>query len=294
MTEAHPARWWQTGENGSISCKLCPRHCVISAGGSGYCGVRKNQSGRLLSLSYGHPVSVAVDPIEKKPLACFMPRTRTLSFGTFGCNLGCIFCQNDSLSRGHYGEEDAPFVPPERFVELAQEHHCPSISYTYNEPTVFAEYIIDIAQLARKAGLKNVLVSNGFIEQEAASELYPLMDAANIDMKGFSESFYHRMCAGSLAPVLESLQRLYRLGVHLEITTLVIPGQNDNPAELTDWFQWVASNLDLEVPLHFSAYHPAYKCSIPPTSPDSLYDIQDLAFRMGHKNVFLGNIRPRY
>ena len=293
MADAHPARWWQTTENGEILCLLCPRHCHIPEGGCGYCAVRQNRNGSLYALSYGHPVSVAIDPIEKKPLACFMPHTRTLSFGTFGCNLGCVFCQNDSLSRGHYSAEPTRFVHPEEFIELAKAHNCPSISYTYNEPTVFAEYVVDIARLARKAGLKNVLVSNGFIEEDAAAELYPLIDAANIDMKGFSEDFYRRMCNASLQPVLDSLERLYRMGVHLEITTLVIPGQNDDHRKLSDWIRWLDSHLSMEVPLHFSAYHPAYKCNIPPTTPESLYAIQDLAIQLGCKNVFLGNIPSR-
>ena len=291
MMEAHPARWWHEAEGGSVVCDLCPRHCQIPEGRCGYCAVRENRHGILHTLTYGHPISVAIDPIEKKPLARFMPRTRTLSFGTYGCNLGCIFCQNDSLSRGHYGGDAGDLITPEQIVEAARHHGCPSISYTYNEPTVFAEYVMEIATLARKAGLKNVLVSNGYIAPEAADELYPLMDAANIDLKGFSEEFYSHMCSASLQPVLDSLYRLYRLGVHLEITTLIIPGKNDSHEELVDWIHWVEANLDLSLPLHFTAYHPAYHCNIPPTSPDSLYAIRDLALKAGCQNVFLGNIR---
>ena len=290
MTDAHPARWWHEAGNKSVVCDLCPRHCHIPDGGHGFCSVRVNRAGTLYAQTYGHPVSVAIDPIEKKPLARFMPRTRTLSFGTFGCNLGCIFCQNDSLSRGRYEAQTAEFIPPEQIVEAAKRHGCPSISYTYNEPTVFAEYVFDIANMARKAGLKNVLVSNGYIAPEAAALLYPLMDAANIDMKGFSEDFYRQMCSATLQPVLDSLCTLTRLGVHLEVTTLIIPGKNDSPDELTDWFHWLETNLDLSVPLHFNAYHPAYHCRIPPTSPDSLYAIRELALKAGCQNVFLGNI----
>ena len=290
MRQAPIARWWRAAEGHSVVCDLCPRHCHIPDGGCGYCAVRENRGGTLYALAYGLPASIAIDPIEKKPLARFMPRTRTLSFGTFGCNLGCIFCQNDSLSRGRYPEGFAEEIPPEKIVEAARLHQCPSISYTYNEPTVFAEYAMDIARLARRNGIKNVLVSNGYISEAAAADLYPLIDAANIDMKGFSESFYHEMCAASLQPVLASLCRLYRLGVHLEITTLVIPGKNDNPEELTAWIQWVKENLDLTVPLHFTAYHPAYLCHIPPTSPQTLYAIRDLATELGCQNVLLGNI----
>ena len=291
MINLAPARWWTSVENNAVRCELCPRHCVIPEGGHGYCAVRRNDGGELFSVAYGHPVSLAIDPIEKKPLACFMPGTRTFSFGTFGCNLGCSFCQNDSLSRGAYSDGDLQtWIPPEQIVELAQEHHCPSISYTYNEPTVFAEYVCDIARLAHAAGLKNVLVSNGYIADSAADELYPLMDAANIDMKGFSEAFYGQMCQASLAPVLLSLEKLRNLGVHLEVTTLVIPGKNDDMAELSSWLDWAETRLGLETPLHFSAYHPAYRCRIPRTPPNTLYAIRDLANSHGFANVFLGNI----
>ncbi|MBR4124934.1 MAG: AmmeMemoRadiSam system radical SAM enzyme [Victivallales bacterium] len=291
MTNLAPARWWTTAENNAVRCELCPRHCVIPEGGHSYCAVRRNCGGELFSLTYGHPVSIAIDPIEKKPLARFLPGTRTFSFGTFGCNLGCIFCQNDSLSRGAYSDGDLQtWIPPEQIVELALQHHCPSISYTYNEPTVFAEYVCDIARLAHAAGLKNVLVSNGFIEDQPADELYPLMDATNIDMKGFSLAFYDKMCQASLAPVLHSLEKMHSLGVHLEITTLVIPGQNDDLGELSKWLDWVDMHLGRETPLHFSAYHPAYRCRIPHTPPATLYAIRDLVASRGFPNIFLGNI----
>ncbi len=292
MTESHTARWWEPASDGRLRCRLCPRQCLIAEGQAGFCGVRQNLSGTLRSLAYGRPVSVAIDPIEKKPLACFMPGTRTFSLGTFGCNLGCFFCQNDSLSRGFYAEADLQSrVPPEQLVELTLRHHCPSISYTYNEPTVFAEYVCDTARLAREAGLRNVLVSNGFISPEAASELYPLMDAANIDMKGFSEEFYREICGGSLAPVLASLQTLRRLQVHLEVTTLVIPGKNDDLAEISRWLDWTDEHLGLDTPLHFSAYHPAYLCRIPRTPAATLHAIRELALRRGCRRVFLGNLR---
>ena len=284
-------RWWQPEEDGAVNCRLCPRGCLISEGRTGYCGVRKNIGGRLFSLSYGHPVSVAIDPIEKKPLAMFMPGTRTFSFGTFGCNLGCVFCQNDSLSRGFYKDGyEYEYISPEMVVKLALEHGCPSISYTYNEPTVFEEYVVDIAELAHQAGLKNVLVSNGYISDEASDELYPLIDAANIDMKGFGLDFYPQMCGAELEPVLDSIMKLHRLGKHVEITTLVIPGKNDDEKSLTAWLKWAEHNLGLDIPLHFSAYHPAYKCRILRTPPSTLYNIRDLALSRGFSNVFLGNI----
>jgi len=291
MMDASVAKWWEAGKGNEVLCRLCPRQCRIAVGRTGYCGVRVNREGILRTLAYGRPISVAIDPIEKKPLARFLPGSKVFSLGTYGCNLGCLFCQNDSLSREHYNEGEADLhVPAERIVELAKQRGCPSIAYTYNEPTVFAEYVCDIARLAHKAGLKNVLVSNGFISPEAAGELYPLMDAANIDMKGFSEDFYKTMCGGTLAPVLTSLQTLRQFNVHLEVTTLVIPGKNDNLEELAEWLNWVESFLGLETPLHFSAYHPAYRCRIPPTPVATLLAIRDLAIQHGCTNVFLGNV----
>lgn len=289
---AHPAHWW-TAEpgTGAVVCGLCPRACRIAMGKTGYCGVRFNLSGRLLSLSYGHPVSVAIDPIEKKPLRHFLPGTKVLSFGTFGCNLGCVFCQNHTLSRQTYSAgREWETVSPQDIVALTQQQRCPSIAFTYNEPTVFAEYAMDIARLARNAGLKTVLVSNGFISDEASDDLYPLMDAANIDMKGFSEEFYQKMCGGSLHVVLASLLKLKRLGVHLEITTLVIPGKNDSDEMTNDWLDWVEENLGKETILHFSAYFPAYQCRIPATTPATLHHIRELCHDRGFHNIYLGNI----
>ncbi|MBP5638142.1 MAG: AmmeMemoRadiSam system radical SAM enzyme [Victivallales bacterium] len=286
------ARWWTASTDGKVQCELCPRHCVISEGKTGYCAVRRNVGGKLMSLSYGHPVSAAIDPIEKKPLARFMPGTRTFSFGTFGCNLGCVFCQNDWLSRGDYDRNDASckFIAPEQIVQMALMNRCPSISFTYNEPTVFAEYANDIARMSHDAGLKNVLVSNGYINELPSQELYPLIDAANIDMKGFCHGFYPEMCQATLEPVLDSILRLYNLGKHIEITTLVIPEKNDDDFSVQQWLDWVQTHLDMEVPLHFSAYHPAYKCRIPSTPAKTLYHIREICIERGFKNVFLGNI----
>ena len=287
----HPASWWEPSADGKVKCRLCPHNCVISNGHTGYCAVRENRGGQLFSIAYGRPVAVHVDPIEKKPLARFMPGTSTFSFGTFGCNLGCLFCQNDSLSRGRYespGNYD--FVKPERIVELAQGYNSDSISFTYNEPTVFAEYAIDVARLARDAGLPRVLVSNGYITREAANDFYPLIDAANIDMKGFSEDFYREMTSSHLQPALDSIKLLYTLGKHLEITTLIIPEKNDSIEMLNNWLDWVEQNLDKTVPLHFSAYHPCYKYFAPPTPRETLLAIRRQAQARGFSEVFLGNI----
>ena len=287
----HKAKWWLPLEDGAVQCRLCPRQCRIQEGRTGYCAARENRDGTLYSLAYAHPVSIAIDPIEKKPLAHFMPGTKTLSFGAFGCNLGCVFCQNHSLSRHSYTPDTLyRDVSPAQIVKLALQHKCPSISFTYNEPGTFAEYAIDIAAQAHRAGLKTVLVSNGYISDEAADELYPMMDAANIDMKGFSQEFYSQMCQANLQPVLASLEKLWRLGVHLEITTLIIPGKNDDDASTLAWLDWLESHLDKSAPLHFNAYYPAYKCNIPCTPPETLYHIRSIAQRRGFSNVHLGNI----
>ncbi len=287
----HAARWWTAENAPNVRCRLCPRFCLIKTGWTGFCGVRANIGGKLGTIAYGRPVSINVDPIEKKPLARFMPGTKTFSIGSFGCNLGCSFCQNDSLSRGYYDMKNLPrYFSPADVVELAQKHNCQSVSYTYNEPTIFAEYAIDTAKLAAAQGLKNVLVSNGFITREAAGDLYPHIDAANIDMKGFSEEFYHGLCGGSLKPVLEAIKYMYDLGKHIEITNLVIPGKNDSDAMLHGWFDWVEANLNKDVPLHFSAYHPAYKLHVERTPRETLYKIKEYGGSRGFTSVFLGNI----
>lgn len=287
----HKAKWWVPLEAGEVECQLCPRQCRIMPGCRGYCAARENVDGRLYSLAYAHPVSMAIDPIEKKPLAHFMPGTKTFSFGTFGCNLGCVFCQNSCLSRESY-EHDVQYrdVSPSQIVKLAQKYRCPSISFTYNEPSIFVEYAIDIATIARKEGIKIVLVSNGYISEQAADELYPLIDAANIDMKGFSQDFYSQMCQARLQPVLNSLEKLHALNVHTEITTLVIPGKNDDDQSIMEWLDWVENHLDRNVPLHFNAYYPAYQCRIPATKPELLHHIRSLAQKRGFVNLHLGNI----
>lgn len=284
-------RWWVNGPGDTVLCQLCPRGCRISPDGLGFCGVRKNTGGELVSLAYGHPVAIAVDPIEKKPLRHFLPGSKTFSIGTYGCNLDCSCCQNSSLSRAFYDPAAMPaWVPPEQLPQLARKYDCPSVSYTYNEPTIFAEYAYDIAVQARGAGLKNILVSNGYISPAAADALYPVLDAANIDMKGFSEDFYHRHCGASLAPVLASLERLYRLGKHLEITTLVIPGQNDSTTMLEQWLDWVEKHLNRDIPLHFSAYHPSHHCTAPATPADTLRRFRDIAQGRGFTAIYLGNL----
>jgi len=288
----HKAKWWHNNDDGRILCELCPRQCVIAEGECGFCSVRQNVDGALYALTYGYPVAVQVDPIEKKPLAEFMPGSTTFSIGTYGCNLDCIFCQNHHLSRGMYTDgKEYQYISPEEIVSLAKKHGCDSIAYTYNEPTIFGEYLVDIAKLAHEDGLANVLVSNGYISADAARDIYPLIDAANIDMKGFSQQFYADMTRSKLKPVLESIEYFYSLGHHLELTNLVIPGKNDSDEMISAYLEWVSDKLDKSVPLHFSAFHPDYQYhGSPRTSPGILYRARGLALEKGFSGVYLGNI----
>ena len=224
--KVHAAKWWEKEEDSKTRCLLCPRRCLIPDGGAGVCAVRLNRGGELVSQAYGYPVALQIDPIEKKPLRHFLPRTGTFSIGTLGCNLKCVFCQNHHLSRAAYQERlTYRYFEPRQIAELAKRHGCASLSFTYNEPTVFGEYVIDAANAAHEIGLKTVLVSNAYINREAAKEIYPLMDAANIDIKGFSEEYYREMCGGSLKPVTDAVE-FYKneIGGHVELTYLVIPG----------------------------------------------------------------------
>ena len=286
--------WEKKSDASSVLCRLCPRQCLISDGKRGFCNVRLNKNGVLYSLVYGYPVALQVDPIEKKPFAEFMPGTRTFSIGTLGCNLDCLFCQNHHLSRGIPSENmDNPdkYFSPESIIDLSIKNNCRSVAFTYNEPTVWAEYAIDIARLAQKKGIAIVLVSNGYISKQAADVLYPLIDAANIDMKGFSEKFYSEMTGARLKPVLDSIKYLYALNKHIELTNLVIPNKNDDEEMISLFLDWVEDNLDKNIPLHFSAYHPMYKYkNSPRTSSEILYNIRDIANKRGFNHVYLGNI----
>lgn len=293
MATSNPAKFYTRLPDGVVCCDLCPRHCVISPGGTGWCKVRCNEGGELISLAYGRPAAVAIDPIEKKPLMDFMPGTQTFSLGTFGCNLDCCFCQNSSLSRGVYNSRaDWRVLAPHEVVSLAIANECPSISFTYNEPTVWIEYATEIAALARNAGLKTVLVTNGFIESAPAREFYPLIDAANIDVKGFSDEFYHTMCGGSLEPVKTACEIFKNeAGGHLELTNLIIPGKNDAPETVDAYLDWVEAKLGRETPLHFNAYFPAYHYRQSPRTPVSLLEsIGKHAKKRGFTRVQLGNI----
>ncbi len=280
-------------ENNKVQCKLCPHKCVVSEGNKGICGVRKNVKGELYSLVYGKAVAMNIDPIEKKPLFHFLPGEGVLSVGTYGCNLKCKHCQNFDISQVR--DKDVEELPgynlsPEEIVKEALKKDCKMIAYTYTEPTIFFEYMLDIAKLAKKNGLKNIIVSNGYINPEPLKELVKYIDAANIDLKAFAEEFYKDISCGSLKPVLETLKYLYSKKVWLEITTLLIPAENDYPQEIREECKWIKENLSSKVPIHFSRFFPLYKMiDKDATSEESLIEAKKIASE--HLDyVYIGNI----
>ncbi len=295
MNKNIKSKFWQKLATEDVQCILCPRNCIIKNGSSGYCGARQNHNGILYLNVYGYPAALNADPIEKKPFAMYMQGTRTFSVGCYGCNLNCSFCQNYHISKNlppKNFKEKFRFLNPLEIVEKAISAGCESIALTYNEPTIWAEYGIDIAVEAKKNGLPVVLVSNGYINEKPAAAFYKHIDAANIDMKGFSELFYKEMTDGKLEPVLNSIKLLYSMNKHIELTNLVIPNKNDSDEMIQNYLKWVSDNFGHEISLHFSAYFPCYKyLSSPPTSPNTLYRIRDIASSYGFKNVFLGNLR---
>ncbi len=284
---------WQTPEKeNKVRCGLCPRKCLVEEGKRGYCSVRENRGGELVSTAYGHPMILQIEPIEKKPFHYFMPGTRTFSIGTYGCNLGCSFCQTENYSRNTYAPDKMyDYFPPDVLADAALRYRCQSVALTYNEPTVWAEYAIDIAKEAKKRKLAVLLVTNGFISPDAAEELYPFADAANIDMKGFSGGFYQDMCDAWLEPVMHSCE-YYKNKVkgHLEVTNLVIPGKNSAPDMIGEYLEWAADKLGLDTVLHFNPYTPAYQYrESPPTPDDMLHGICRLAEKRGFTRVRKGS-----
>jgi len=281
----------RSSSQGHVLCMLCPRECVLTPGQRGLCGVREEDSGVVASLVYGRPEALHVDPIEKKPLFHFYPSREVFSYGLQGCNLRCRGCQNASLSRGPLRHGLARLSPGE-IVEAARKAHCDMVAATYSEPTVWAEYAHDVAVEARLAGLKNVIVTSGYICAAAREWLFEPFDAANVDLKGFSDEMYRSWTGGSLAPVLETILYLReKPNFWLELTTLIVPGINDDPEMLRAEFSWIFSKLGASVPLHLSAFHPAAQAmSIPGTPTETLLRARDLAHEAGLKFVYLGNV----
>jgi pyruvate formate lyase activating enzyme len=290
--ELHEALWWEPEANQRVHCYLCPRHCHIGHGQAGFCFIRANQNGRLYTLGYASPAAIQVDPIEKKPLNHFLPGTRIFSMGTAGCNMGCFFCQNWDISKSHSDQVNSRHLPPEEVPVLARKYNCRSLAFTYNEPTIWGEYIIDICKAARPLGLKTVMVSNGYITREAFHDIYDHIDAANIDLKAFTENFYGKITLTHLQPVLDTLTWLKReTNVWFEITNLMIPTLNDDPAETRKLADWILANLGPDVPLHFTAFHPDFKLQDkPPTPPETLHRAREIALEAGLHYVYEGNI----
>jgi pyruvate formate lyase activating enzyme len=288
----HPARWWHALEDGRLQCDLCPRDCRLHEGQRGFCFVRQRVGERLVLTTYGRSSGFCVDPIEKKPLHHFYPGSSVLSFGTAGCNLGCRFCQNWDISKATEQDRLADQASPEAIAARAVALGCRSVAFTYNDPVVFAEYAIDAAEACRAVGVKAVAVTAGYVHAAPRRELFSRMDAANVDLKAFSEDFYRRRCLGHLAPVLESLEVLVKeLGVWTEITTLLIPGHNDGEAEVAALSAWIAEHLGPDVPLHFSAFHPDFEMlDVPPTPPATLTRARRQALAAGLRHVYTGNV----
>ncbi len=292
MTEFKEARWWKKGKNGKIICTLCPRYCELSDNKKGFCYIRENIGGILYSTGYGRPTGFGLDPIEKKPLFHFLPGTAALSFGTAGCNLGCKFCQNWTMSKAKLEDVNALYASPEEVVNLAKRHGAHSIAYTYNDPTIFGEYVIDISKLAREEGIKNVMVTAGYIDKKARREIYKYIDAANVDLKAFSDDFYRRLTSSHLEPVLDTLKWIKNeTDIWLEITTLLIPEENDSDYELKQMTNWILENLGDEVPLHFTAFHPDFMMRDKnPTPHSTLKRARNIALEAGIKYCYVGNV----
>jgi pyruvate formate lyase activating enzyme len=292
VTSVVLTRYWHALEDGRVQCDLCPRFCKLHEGQRGFCFVRACQEGQVVLTTYGRSSGFCVDPVEKKPLYHFLPGTPVLSFGTAGCNLGCRFCQNWDISKSRETATLADEASPEAIAEAAVRLGCRGVAYTYNDPVIFHEYAIDVAAACRARGVKAIAVTAGEVCPEPRAEFYRHIDAANVDLKGFTEEFYRDVCAGHLQPVLDTLVYLKRgTSVWLEVTTLLIPGLNDSDAELRAMTGWFAENLGPDVPLHFTAFHPDFRMrDRPPTPPATLQRARHIAQQSGLRHVYVGNV----
>ena len=278
-------------EGDRVRCSLCPHSCLIAEGKKGLCGVREHRKGKLYSLIYGLASSIHPDPIEKKPLFHFLPGTTAISFGSIGCNLFCMHCQNYSISKARFGEFDLTEISPEDVVRYAKTTGARSVSWTYNEPTIWHEFTSVASRAAHDAGLRTNYVTNGFIQEEPLRELKGVIDAMNIDVKAFREEFYKKVCGGKLAPVLRACELAVELGIHVELTYLIIPEHNDSEDEIGQFSKWVADSLGEQTPVHFSAFHPEYKLTNVPRTPDKTLNMAyDTARKSGIEFVYLGNV----
>ena len=287
-----PARYWHKLADGRVQCDLCPRYCKLHEGQRGLCFVRACQNGELVLTTYGRSSGYCVDPIEKKPLNHYLPGTPILSFGTAGCNLACKFCQNWDISKSREIDTLADAAAPQTIAKAAEQLGCRSVAYTYNDPVIFLEYAVDVADACHARGIKSVAVSAGYMTPEPREEFYRHMDAANIDLKAFTEKFYYKICGGHLQPVLDTLKYLkHETDVWFEITTLLIPGENDSDKELEDMTQWVVENIGPDVPWHFTAFHPDWKMMDKPSTPAStLTRARTIAMKNGVRYAYTGNV----
>jgi len=292
IAEQYPAKYWHLLGDGRIQCDLCPRDCKLRDGQRGACFVRGRVGDIMVLTTYGRSSGFCVDPIEKKPLNHFYPGSSIFSFGTAGCNLACKFCQNWDISKSRDMDTLMDQATPEAIARAAEKHGCKSVAFTYNDPVIFAEYAMDTADACHARGIKAVAVTAGYMHDQARREFYAKMDAANVDLKGFTDEFYVKLCGAHLQPVLDTLLYLkHETDVWLEITTLLIPGQNDSDEEITALSQWIAKELGPDVPLHFSAFHPDYKMAdIPPTPPATLAKARQIARAAGLHYVYTGNV----
>jgi pyruvate formate lyase activating enzyme len=288
-----PTKYWHRLEDGRVQCDVCPRYCKLHEGQRGFCFVRECRDSAVVLTTYGRSSGYCIDPIEKKPLNHFLPGTPVLSFGTAGCNLGCKFCQNWDISKSREIDTLADSASPDAIARAAVRLGCRSVAFTYNDPVIFMEYAIDVAQACRAVGVKTVAVTAGEICEEPRAEFYAHMDAANVDLKGFTERFYHEVCAGHLQPVLDTLVYLkHHTNVWFEITTLLIPGENDSDAELDAETKWIVDKLGPDVPVHFTAFHPDFRMlDKPHTPPETLTRARKIAHANGIRYAYTGNVR---
>ncbi|MEA3410626.1 MAG: AmmeMemoRadiSam system radical SAM enzyme [Pseudomonadota bacterium] len=290
--ESVNTRYWHTLDDDRVQCDVCPRYCKLREGQRGLCFVRANQGGRIVLTTWGRSSGYCVDPIEKKPLNHFLPGTPVLSFGTAGCNLACKFCQNWDISKSREIDTLADEAPPEKIARAARKLGCRSVAYTYNDPVIFMEYAIDVARACRENGIRSVAVTAGYMCEEPRAEFYRYMDAANVDLKAFTESFYWKLAGGHLQPVLDTLVYLkHETDVWFEITTLLIPGGNDSESEIEEMTRWVVEHLGPDVPMHFTAFHPDWKMrDTPPTPPSTLTMARRIAMNNGVRYAYTGNV----
>lgn len=290
-----PTSYWHVLDDGRVQCDLCPRECKLHAGQRGLCFVRANVDKQIVLTTYGRSSGYCIDPIEKKPLNHFLPGTPVLSFGTAGCNLACKFCQNWDISKSRELDTLMDSASPETIASAAEKLNCKSVAYTYNDPVIFHEYAIDVAKACRERNIKSVAVTAGYISPEPRVEFFKYMDAANVDLKAFTEDFYWKVTGSHLQPILESIEYIHKeTNVWMELTTLMIPGYNDSEKEINEMTQWVMEKLGPDVPMHFTAFHPDYKLMDAPGTPlSTLQKAREIAIKNGIHHAYTGNVHDK-